>query len=111
MRSCFQGADVGDGGIGEKFGGLQIEVLDIAERTDLLHAGIGDEGEGEVEGLELGERSEVRDVPVGDPGVIEADGGGGVGGSGDSEDECRHECRHGTLRACATTKGQRLEAG
>src|ERR1035438_574553 len=67
--------DGGDTFIGDVLGEIEIEIGDAAQVLDLLHAAIGDVGEGKIKDVQSGIAIQAAQVGIGDPGPAQADGG------------------------------------
>ena len=67
--------DGGDTLIGHVLGEIEIEIGNAAQVLDLLHAAIGDVGEGKIKGTQGGIAIQAAEIGIGDPGSAEADGG------------------------------------
>ena len=77
--------DGGDTFIGDVLGEIEIEIGNAAQVLDLLHAAIGDVGEGKIKNTQGGIAIQAAEVGIGDPGPAQADGG----------DEALRVARHG----------------
>src|SRR4029077_8333002 len=67
-----------DGGgtfIGDVLGEIEVEIGNAAQVLDLLHAAIGDVGEGKIKNTQGGIAIQAAEVGIGDPGAAQADGG------------------------------------
>src|SRR5258708_3220465 len=67
--------DGGDTFIVDVLGEVEIEIGNTAQVLDLLHAAIGDVGEGKIKNTQGGIAIQSAEVGVGDPGPTQADGG------------------------------------
>jgi len=61
--------------IGDVVGEIEIQIGNAAQVLDLLHAAIGDVGEGKIENTQGGIAIQAAKVGIGDPGPAQADGG------------------------------------
>src|SRR5271169_1944094 len=77
--------DGGDTFIGDVLGEIEIEIGNAAQVLDLLHAAIGDVGEGKIKNAQRGIAIQAAEVGIGGPGPAQADGG----------DEALNVARHG----------------
>src|ERR1700733_3768153 len=77
--------DGGDTFIGDVLGEIETEIRNAAQVFDLLHAAIGDVGEGKIQNTQGGIAIQATQVGIGDPGPAQADGG----------DEALSVARHG----------------
>src|SRR5450755_1494554 len=67
--------DGGDTFIGDVLGEIEIEIGNAAQVLDLLHAAIGDVGEGKIKNAQGGIAIQAAEVGIGDPGPAQADSG------------------------------------
>src|SRR5271169_3881535 len=67
--------DGGDTFIGDVLGEIEIEIGNAAQVLDLLHAAIGDVGEGKIKNTQGGIPIQAAEVGIGDPGPAQVDGG------------------------------------
>ena len=67
--------DGGDTFIGDVLGEIEIEIGNAAQVLDLLHAAIGDVGEGKIQNTQGGIAIQAAEVGIGDPGPAQADAG------------------------------------
>src|SRR5258708_36194454 len=67
--------DGGDTFIGDILGEIEIEIGNTAQVPDLLHAAIGDVGEGKIKNTQGGIAIQAAEIGVGDPGPAQAYGG------------------------------------
>src|SRR5580700_1659039 len=66
--------DGGDTFVGDVLGEIEIEIGNAAQVLDLLHAAIGDVGEGKIKNTQGGIAIQTAEVGIGDPGPAQADG-------------------------------------
>src|SRR5271156_3813319 len=59
--------DGGDTFIGDVLGEIEIEIGNAAQVLDLLHAAIGDVGEGKIQSTQVGIAIQAPQVGIGDP--------------------------------------------
>src|SRR5689334_18847131 len=71
----FPVLDGGDPFVGDVLGKIEIEIGNAAQILDLLHAAIGNVGEGKIKNTQGGIAIQAAEVGVGDPGPTQADGG------------------------------------
>src|SRR6476646_4472413 len=67
--------DGGDTFIGDVLGEIETEIGNPAQVLDLLHAAIGDVGEGKIKNTQGGIAIQAAEAGVGDPCPTQADGG------------------------------------
>src|SRR5450631_3259766 len=68
----FDGSDTF---IGDVLGKIEIEIGNAAQVLDLLHAAIGDAGEGKIKNTQGGIAIQAAEVGIAYPGPAQADGG------------------------------------
>src|SRR5271165_4553032 len=67
--------DGGDTFIGDVFGEIEVEIGNAAQVLDLLHAAIGNVGEGKIQNTQGGIAIQAAQVGIGNPGPAQVDGG------------------------------------
>src|SRR5262249_35069989 len=75
-------ANVGEGGVGDAFHRVEIQIADVSENGEALHAAVSDQRQRQVELFEVGQLEDAVHFEVGVPLEAKRDAGDSSGGIG-----------------------------